>query len=439
MNRDRFHANIPIRVFTWTVALTLALASLVACGGAAATPTVSITSPSANATVEANVPMTIQGSVTGDNLAGANITRIEVVLDGLPLANVPVSEEARSASELPIQLEWTPTTAGAHFIQFNVYGPNEALVAKSDAIVFTVNVAQPTATLPSPTPEPTPLPAPTATIAPTVAPITTTEATTATTPATSTTGITDTTGITPPSGGVLETPMLTVTVEIVNVREGPGTNYPTTGQLQNGQTAPVKGKSADGTWWQIAFQAGNGWVFGELVQVNTAAQNVTVAQAPPVPTSAPVPTTDPAATTVAAAPTTEATAAPSDPGCNETTPSWRGANPNYPFCATQDPTWGDPQGDWNVYDNGKDIPLSISWGIFGSNVDEVRIHFTQSDNACEFARPSQRQVDQVVPATGTYSFNVSEFPGGGTFWVYLTVRLKDGRVVEWGQKKLCIR
>lgn len=418
MNSERLQAEFPARVLTLIVALAVMVAGLAGCAGAAQPPTVVITAPVANATVEANTPMTIQGMVTGDNLPAAGITRIEVVLDGIPLANAPVGEEARNAAQLPIVLEWTPTTAGAHFVQFNVYGPDDALIAKSDAVVFTVNSPAPTPTA-EPPPQPTETPAPPPTPTPDAAAQMLTSTITATTAA--------------PPAGVLETPLLTVTANIVNVREGPATNYPAIGQLQNGQTAVVNGKSADGAWWQIAFQNGNGWVFGELVQVNAAAQSVTVAQAPAAPTVAPAPTSAPAT------PVAGATAPPSGPVCDESSPYWRGGNPNYPFCATQDPTWGDPQGDWNVYDNGKDIPLSISWAMFGPNIAEVRIRFSQSDTACDFARPAQREVDQVVPAAGTYSFNVLDFPYGGTFWVYFNVRLIDGRVVQWGQKKLCIR
>lgn len=410
MNCKRLNAAPPARALALIVALAVALAG---CAGAAQPPSVVITAPAANSTVEANVPLTIQGIVSGENLPAAGVTRIEVVLDGMPLANAPVGEEARNATQLPIVLEWTPTTVGAHFIQFNVYGPQDALIVKSDAVVFTVS-----APAPAPTPQPTdtPPPPPTPTPEPTVA---TPPAVTTTTEA--------------PASPVLETPLLTVTAEIVNVREGPGTTFATLGQLQAGQTAAVTGRSADGVWWQIAFQNGRGWVFGELVQVNAAAQSATVAQAPPAPTSAPLPTAAPAT------PVAQVTAAPSGPVCDESSPYWRGSNPNYPFCATQDPVWGDPQGDWNVYDNGKDIPLSISWAMFGPNIAEVRIRFTQSDTACDFARPAQREVDQVVPAAGTYNFNVLDFPYGGTFWVYFNVRLTDGRVVQWGQKKLCIR
>jgi hypothetical protein len=81
-------------------------------------------------------------------------------------------------------------------------------------------------------------------------------------------------------------PSLTVTNEFVNVRTGPDTVYDKIGELQQGQTAPVKGKSADGKWWQISFPGGAGgvgWVITDYVQANDAASNVPVASAPPKP------------------------------------------------------------------------------------------------------------------------------------------------------------
>ncbi|MGQ9814582.1 MAG: Ig-like domain-containing protein, partial [Candidatus Roseilinea sp.] len=94
MNCERLNAAFPAGLLRFVVALTLTLAGLAGCGGPTQPPLVIITSPAANATVDANTPMTIQGMVTGENLAAANITRIEVILDGVPFANAPVSEEA---------------------------------------------------------------------------------------------------------------------------------------------------------------------------------------------------------------------------------------------------------------------------------------------------------------------------------------------------------
>jgi uncharacterized protein YgiM (DUF1202 family) len=48
----------------------------------------------------------------------------------------------------------------------------------------------------------------------------------------------------------------------INVRSGPGTDYPVVGQLEPGESAAVIGRNGDSSWWQIDL-AGGGWVFGE--------------------------------------------------------------------------------------------------------------------------------------------------------------------------------
>ena len=56
--------------------------------------------------------------------------------------------------------------------------------------------------------------------------------------------------------------------EAVRVRSGPGTEYPRVGQLWPGETAPVVGQNADGSWWQIEFPEvddGLGWVIAQFV------------------------------------------------------------------------------------------------------------------------------------------------------------------------------
>lgn len=90
----------------------------------------------------------------------------------------------------------------------------------------------------------------------------------------------------------------------INVREGPGTDYPIVAELAPGQEAPVMGRNEAGTWWQIALaEAGtSGWIFGELVDFTGDAGEIAVAAAPPSPTP------DPAA--VATAPETAETTPP---------------------------------------------------------------------------------------------------------------------------------
>jgi uncharacterized protein YraI len=84
-----------------------------------------------------------------------------------------------------------------------------------------------------------------------------------------------------------EEPNITVINEFVNVRKGPGTNYDLLGKLNQGEKAVARGKSADGKWWQISFSSGVGWVLGEYVRANAAAEKLQLAAAPPPPTAVP--------------------------------------------------------------------------------------------------------------------------------------------------------
>ena len=76
---------------------------------------------------------------------------------------------------------------------------------------------------------------------------------------------------------------LTVTSDTLNVRSGPGTNYPKIGELRKGNTSRITGENAKGDWWQIAFSGQTGWVFGELVTVKGKLEDVPVVPAPPTP------------------------------------------------------------------------------------------------------------------------------------------------------------
>jgi uncharacterized protein YraI len=102
-----------------------------------------------------------------------------------------------------------------------------------------------------------------------------------------------------------EEPYLTAN-EAVNVRSGPGTEYPAYGVLPQGQSAPVVGVSPDGGWWVIGLPAGYspdgyGWVSAAYVTTyNTA--GVPVIQPPPVPPEVEVP---PPSTGAASCTTTE--------------------------------------------------------------------------------------------------------------------------------------
>lgn len=89
----------------------------------------------------------------------------------------------------------------------------------------------------------------------------------------------------------------TVAKAIVNVRNGPGTNYHKVGQVRQGQTFEITGKNPSGDWWQFTFNGQPAWIVGRLVSANAAGsvQVATNIPAPP-PTPRPQPTAKPAPT-----------------------------------------------------------------------------------------------------------------------------------------------
>ncbi len=69
---------------------------------------------------------------------------------------------------------------------------------------------------------------------------------------------------------------------LINVRTGPGTNYPTLGEASTGQQFAILGKTQDDEWWQIDYEGETGWIFAPNVTA-TDAENVQVAAVIPAP------------------------------------------------------------------------------------------------------------------------------------------------------------
>ncbi len=80
----------------------------------------------------------------------------------------------------------------------------------------------------------------------------------------------------------------------VNLRQGPGTNYPRLGQANGGDRLPVLGRNQAGDWYQIRLPDGNvGWIAASLVTLSDPAAAIAVAaDIPPPPTPRPVPPTN---------------------------------------------------------------------------------------------------------------------------------------------------
>ncbi len=86
-------------------------------------------------------------------------------------------------------------------------------------------------------------------------------------------------------------PKAVVSQPIINVRQGPGTNYKTVGSANQGTELDVIGKNQAGDWWQVCCVNGEiGWVFNQIVTVSNV-EGVAVSPdipAPPV-AAAPAP------------------------------------------------------------------------------------------------------------------------------------------------------
>ena len=92
-------------------------------------------------------------------------------------------------------------------------------------------------------------------------------------------------------------PMVTINNNM-NVRGGPGTNYPIIGTSSPGQQYLITGMNPAGDWWEIDFDGSDGWVYGPLVNATNGESVRVVTRIPPTPrpptptrTSRPVPPT----------------------------------------------------------------------------------------------------------------------------------------------------
>ena len=81
--------------------------------------------------------------------------------------------------------------------------------------------------------------------------------------------------------------------EQINVRSGPGTDYPKVGVLLNRQQVPALGATPGGSWVQIIYPGVDGgvaWVYAPLVRLDGI---LPIVEPPPTPTLMITPTIDP--------------------------------------------------------------------------------------------------------------------------------------------------
>ena len=220
--------------------LLLLVAGILACElpglGGGTKPTVVILSPVSGTQAKAGEIVAIQSSAT--DVKG--VTRVELWVDG-SLVRSDVSPQQQPAFSV-IQ-EWTAAVLGSHSVTVKAYN---AAGRVSDPATITVNVVEDgTAAVPA-------------------------------TPA----------GVTLPPGA----PWAAITARVLNVRRGPGTNYPVIGQLQQNDVVEISGKNADSSWLQIVYPTGTigrGWISASYAQVRGSPASIPVVETPLPPTPTP--------------------------------------------------------------------------------------------------------------------------------------------------------
>jgi ABC-type branched-subunit amino acid transport system substrate-binding protein len=86
----------------------------------------------------------------------------------------------------------------------------------------------------------------------------------------------------------------TITRAVQNVRTGPSTDYPTIGQLSQGEQVQVIGANLDFTWLVIQFRGQQGWISAPILDVFGDLRTLPIITPPPTPTPAPTATPPPA-------------------------------------------------------------------------------------------------------------------------------------------------
>jgi uncharacterized protein YraI len=270
------------------VALILALAGLTAwlltrnrAPTPSTIPSVFIQSPVAGSQVLVNQPVIVSAVASDPN----GVTRAELWVGG-NVVDQQQSAVAEGQPTFPVNLRWTPTVAGSYTLEVRAYN-SRGMPSAPTTVMITAVGTQP----PSGTPTSTPP------------------------------------GATPTSGG----PPLAVTTTDLNVRAGPGQNYPVLALLPVGTQVEVTGKNPDSTWWQIVYPpggAGRGWIYTPFTRPsNTAGVPVVPTPIPPTPT--PTPTLTPT-------PTASPTSTPTPTGTATPTPTpTTGLTPIVEFGATK--------------------------------------------------------------------------------------------------------
>jgi hypothetical protein len=214
-----------------------------ATGATSPRPVVTIVAPVNNSETVVNQPLAISANAVDT----VGITQIQVLANGRIVHSIR-SEQPTGSPTMTLSYNYTPLEAGT--LNINVIAYRSSVT--SDPVTVTVNVraAQAQVTVTS-------IPAPNVPIINPNDP---------TCRALANTGI--------------------------NLRQGPGTNYPRISGIAAGTQIPITGRIADNSWWQVRVGVNIGWVIDDFVTIYGICTAIPVVQPPPPPTNTPLPATN---------------------------------------------------------------------------------------------------------------------------------------------------
>jgi uncharacterized protein YraI len=240
-------------------------------------PVVRIVSPLPNATYLEGIAVNIQATVSN---AGANIDRVEVVIDAATVATLP-NPNPNGAASFNVTHGWSATGIGVHTINVTAFRPDGSSSAPGSVEITIVTPGGQSGQTPSvgATPQQQ------------------TVATQNTQQNTQPTAIPTTAA--PAVTNAPSTPSRpTATFQQgINVRRGPGLEFdPPIGAFAAGQTTEIIAVNPAGSWYKVRYGGGEGWVFAALTEASGDIASLPRDAGPPAPTAAPptaVPPTQP--------------------------------------------------------------------------------------------------------------------------------------------------
>jgi hypothetical protein len=233
-------------------------------------PSVVFIAPENNSVIAEGAEITLAVNVVD---TGADVSKVEFRVDDNPIGTQPIPAGTGQTS-FTVRQAWPAKGIQGHLVAAIAYRSDGTAVGSAQITLQVVAAAAPSATVAAPLPG-SDTPAARASLGPSA------------TPAQSAVLPPSATPPAPVPSARPNQPLLKVTNPNLNIRAGPGVNYPIIGSMQGGDTAIIVGRNADRSWWVVVHDQIRGWVISlpAYSQVVGDTSNVPLVASPPTPIS----------------------------------------------------------------------------------------------------------------------------------------------------------